>query len=330
MNNFIFNEQPGRTAIISRKEFLFFSGYSYLGMQQVPEFIELVKEGIDKYGWLFPSSRISNTRLQLYNECETLLSTITGMEDTVLASSGFLAGQLATTLWKDELINLYPSHPAIYGNNNGSNDHTPKKFAVDSVNMLTAAITDLSLISSGENEKIIIVDDSHGIGLIGKNGEGISGNFPEHKSTEYILSYSLSKAWNIQGGAVSCSRKIADDLRLLPAYTAATAPSPAMLHAFLKGQHLYQQQREKLQKNTSYFHSLIQHIKQVSYHPQLPVVILPSTINEHKLHQKNIIISSFAYPDPSGTKHHRIVINALHNFQDLEYLAACLHEIFVD
>ena len=210
MNTFIFDKQPGRTALANGKEYLFFSGYSYLGMQHVPEFAELIKEGIDKYGWLFPSSRISNTRLQLYNECEALLSSITGMEDTVLVSSGFLAGELATALWKDELINLYPSHPAIYGNHTGCSEHTTKKFAVDSVNMLTAAITDLSLISSGENEKILIVDDSHGIGLIGENGEGICSKFVANKNMQYVLSYSLSKAWNIQGGAVSCSKNIAE------------------------------------------------------------------------------------------------------------------------
>jgi 7-keto-8-aminopelargonate synthetase-like enzyme len=64
MNFYAFDATPGRTALIKGKEYLFFSGYSYLGMQQVPEFAALVKEGIDKYGWLFPSSRISNTRLK--------------------------------------------------------------------------------------------------------------------------------------------------------------------------------------------------------------------------------------------------------------------------
>ena len=65
-----------------------------------------------------------------------------------------------------------------------------------------------------------------------------------------------------------------------------------------------------------------------SYFFALIVFILPATTNENKLLDKNIIISSFAYPDPSGEKYHRIVINALHSFADLEYLANCLKEIF--
>src|SRR5215216_6199390 len=117
MNSLTLNETPGRTAFINGKEYLFFSGYSYLGMQYIPEFVALIKEGIDKYGWLFPSSRISNTQVAIYEECESLLSSITQTENTVLVSSGFMAGKLATALWRKEVFNLDPSHPAIQSNN---------------------------------------------------------------------------------------------------------------------------------------------------------------------------------------------------------------------
>lgn len=329
MNSLTLNEHPGRTAFINGKEYLFFSGYSYLGMQDVPEFVELVKEGIDKYGWLFPSSRISNTHLQLFQECEVQLSSITGMQDTVLVSSGFLAGSLATELWKGELVNLSPFHPAIERNNKASIDSAEKIYAIDSVNVLTAQITDFSFLTEDENSKIIIVDDSHGIGLIGSKGEGICSSIPAAKNISCILSYSLSKSFNIGAGAVSSSKNIADELRRLPQYSAATAPSPAILYAFMKGQQLYQVQREKLKTNITYFQSVIKNISTVIYHPQLPIFILPEVTDEIKLFEKNIIISSFAYPDPQGTKYLRVVISALHSFADLEYLAACLESVLI-
>src|SRR5947199_10832782 len=99
MQSLLFNQTPGRTAIVNGEEYLFFSGYSYLGMQHMPEFIALIKEGIDKYGWLFPSSRISNTQLKLYEECEALLSSVTGAEDTVLVSSVFTSVKMASAKW---------------------------------------------------------------------------------------------------------------------------------------------------------------------------------------------------------------------------------------
>ncbi len=94
---FELDNTPGRKCMITGKEFLFFSGYSYLGMNYVKQFRDNVKEGMDKYGILFPSSRISNTRLKLYEKFENRLSKITGME-TVSFSSGYLAGKTISAI----------------------------------------------------------------------------------------------------------------------------------------------------------------------------------------------------------------------------------------
>ena len=75
--NLYLEGKPGRTCRVDGQEFMFFSGYNYLGVNEDEEFIALVNEGISKYGWVFPSSRISNTRLALYEECEAMLSAIT-------------------------------------------------------------------------------------------------------------------------------------------------------------------------------------------------------------------------------------------------------------
>lgn len=323
MNSFLFDATPGRTAIINAKEYLFFSGYSYLGMQQVPEFVALVKEGIDKYGWLFPSSRISNTKLKIFEEAEALLSAITGMEATLLVSSGFTAGNIATAAFTGELINLEPSHPAIRQNNNNPQASI---FAVDSVETLHATISDFSFVNRGQNSKTIIVDDSHGIGLIGKNGEGIVSRLPENESTKYILTYSLSKAFHINSGAISCSAAMADQYRTQHGYTSATAPSPALLYAFIKAQSLYALQRIKLQYNMQYFQKLIENRSDIHYHPELPVFILPESTDVQKLMHQNMIISSFSYPNANGKKYNRIVLNALHRSEDLERLAVCLQQ----
>lgn len=173
----------------------------------------------------------------------------------------------------------------------------------------------------------MIVDDSHGMGLLGINGEGIISLLPKNTTTSYVLTYSLSKALNIVAGAISCSSSLAEELRTMPEYTASTAPSPALLHAFINGQDLYAMQREKLRNNISYFQSLIKELKEVIFHPLLPIFILPSTVDEEKLLQHKIIISSFSYPDPAGKKIQRIVLNALHTKTDLEILAEALNKI---
>jgi len=321
MSHIILDGNPGCTAYLRGKEYLFFSGYAYLGLQHVPAFAALVKKGMDKYGWLFPSARMSNTRIALFEECEQLLSSITGCEETVLVSSGYTAGRLATAQWSDDIINLAPSHPAIKRNNIQS---TAGVYAVDSVNILTAEVTDVTAQLQGKTVDTVIIDDSHGTGLSGNRGQGTAGYIERQPGVDYIFTYSLSKAWGINAGAISCSPGIAAAYRAQPAFTAATAPSPALLYAFIKGQEIYAQQREKLQQNIQYFHTLISPLNGVRCHPMLPMFVLPPGIYDEALFNKGIIISSFAYPDPKGPKINRVVLNALHTKNDLEYLAECL------
>lgn len=328
MKQLEFSATPGRTVMVDGTEHLFFSGYAYLGMHQVPAFTELVKEGIDLYGPLFPSSRISNTQLSLYATAEAMLAALTGSEDAVLVASGFTAGSIAVEQWQHELINLEPSHPAIKkGDTKRSARSCSNIYAVDAVNPVTAAVTDFSFVLSNSAAKTVIVDDSHGIGLLGEKGEGIAAYLPKNSNTDYIISCSLSKALNIIAGAICCSRQHAAVFRKMPAYTASTPPSPALLHAFVHGQKLYAAQRALLHNNIAYFQSCIQDLAGIRFHPALPVFILPDTVDDTILLAHHIIISSFAYPDPSGRKINRVVLNALHTREDLDRLAAVLHHI---
>ena len=116
---FNLENKPGRITTLNAQEYLFFSGYSYLGMGHTPEFIELIKEGIDKFGILFPSSRISNTQIDIYSQFEESLSLITGQEKTVSFSSGYLAGKAVAELFikgKEAYI-LENTHPVLKSNN---------------------------------------------------------------------------------------------------------------------------------------------------------------------------------------------------------------------
>lgn len=337
---------PGRTCMIDGKEFLFFSGYSYLGMNHVKKFRKLVKEGIDKYGILFPSSRISNTRLKLYEKFETRLSEITGMEDTVSFSSGYLAGKTISEIlssYKNILI-APGTHPAINTEsakninsvifNDWKNDvpylinsSEEDEFVLvaDSVNILTAAIHNFSFIKNIDDSKkiIFLIDDSHGIGVLGKNGEGIISDLPKKENIEYIICYSISKAFNIEGGAVSCSKKCAEKLRQHPNYTGSTAINPSLVHAFIKSKKLYAYQRKKLIKNINYIKKHLPNYL-IKHDSLLPVFICENENAEDFFFKKQVIISSFGYPDPSSKKINRVVINALHTQNDLQKLCNIL------
>jgi hypothetical protein len=144
---------PGRTCVVEGEEFLFFSGYAYLGMNHVKKFTDLIKEGIDKYGILFPSSRISNTRLKLYKKFEDRLSEITGMEDTVSFSSGYLAGSTISEILSSHknIFVAAGTHPAI-------NIETPHK--TNSANFNDWKDEVVGFINSSDENEFVLLSDS--------------------------------------------------------------------------------------------------------------------------------------------------------------------------
>ena len=336
---------PGRTCIVNEKEFLFFSGYSYLGMNHVKEFKDLVKEGIDRYGILFPSSRISNTRLKLFEKFEKRLSEITGMEDAVSFSSGYLAGKtISDILSSYKTIFVAPgTHPAISieitqkikGVNFNDwknkvvdliNSSPEDEFVIlsDSVDILKAEVHNFSFLENIDPVKkiILLIDDSHGMGILGKNGEGIIAELPKKENTEYIISYSLSKAFNIEGGAVSCSKIWSNKLRQHPNYTGSTAISPSLVHAFIKSKKIYAVQRKKLIKNINSLKKLLPPAI-VNHDFNIPLFVCANENAENFFYKNGIVISSFGYPHPSSPKINRIVINALHTKKDIKKVCRC-------
>ena len=208
------DKSPGRTCSENGKEYLFFSGYSYLGMNGVAAFISNIKEGIDKYGLLFPSSRNSNTKLGLYRKMEDALSNLISSEDSVIFSSGYLAGQtIAYILGQRQNIFIAPgTHPSIIPSTQKAQEESFTNWInqivpflnnslvkeciliADSVNIFEGRINNFSFVKDLRTNLQItfLIDDSHGIGILGENGGGILSTLPKQPNVEYIISYSLS------------------------------------------------------------------------------------------------------------------------------------------
>ena len=324
----------GRNAFIDGKEYIFFSGYDYLAVHTVPDFCKLVRDGIQKYGWVYPSSRISNTQIKLYEECEAQLSEITHTEETVLFGSGFNAGQSCIALFGKAVNNAPLSHPAILQQASElenfdkwqkelltTKSETPLVWASDAVNNFSVLKYDFDSFTQLETPATGIIDDSHGIGVTGKTGGGAAEYIQRNPRIDYLFTYSMGKAFGMEAGAVSTSKTYARQLRRLPSFTAVTPPSPGPLHAFLHGKDIYAQQLEKLRNNIQYTIELLKYVPRIKIHPELPIVILPSNIDEQAFFRNGCIISSFAYPDPNGEKLNRLVLNAAHTKEDIEKVA---------
>lgn len=340
---------PGRTCIINDTEYLFCSGYGYLGMSHLEGFIHNVVEGMRKYGTVFPSSRNSNTQFVLFDEMEMQLSRLTAQEESVIFSSGFLAGQTIAEVLshKNNIVAAPGTHPAIRLNRMNIpgisfpdwcssiiqtiNDSSQDEWIIfaDSVNIISGMVHDFSFLQrlSVDKRITILIDDSHGIGILGKAGEGIISLVPKKENIEYIISYSLSKAFNIPGGAVSASSSWCDLLRSHPNYSGSTSISPATAFAFMESQRLYATQRSVLLKNIALLSEAININVQEK---TLPIFPCGKNIVQQFFLDRGIVISSFHYPFPNSDLVERIVINALHTPEDISKIAGVFNEVCGD
>jgi 7-keto-8-aminopelargonate synthetase-like enzyme len=335
---------PGRTAQTTHGEWLFFSGYSYLGIQKEPGIASEAEKAFSQYGWLYPSARISNTPLQLYVEVEAALSRLTQLAETVLMGNGLMAGRAAISqIEAGSKILVGPAcHPAIEAGErykgsfdewashcleeiHRNDDEHPIYIVSDAVNPLTAEVYDFSFLQQVQKPVTCIIDDSHGLGLLGAHGEGISTRLPRLPNIAYMVTYSLSKALHLPGGAISCSdASKAEALRKTNWYATSTPPAPAPLHVWLQQTEIYARQRKVLRQNAEYLSQKIGHLPGVKWHPELPVFLLPTALDAAFFEAHQILISSFSYPNPKGTPINRIVLSALHTQDDLDKLAAVI------
>ena len=99
-NDFIIHQQPSNKIRLEEKEYHFFSGTSYLGMNQDQEFKQLLIEGMCQYGMSFGSSRNGNLQLGIYETAEQTMAAWVGAEKALTVSSGMLAGQLVAQYLK--------------------------------------------------------------------------------------------------------------------------------------------------------------------------------------------------------------------------------------
>ena len=335
---------PGRTTLIDGKEYLFFSGYSYLGLGMLPEYTNHVKKGIDLYGVVYPSSRISNTQLDLYTKMEEQLAAFVQTEDAACVSSGFLSARTAVEVVAEEMqvYALHHTHPASSAmaamqpipENQSWEDFLRQRAAANEYRFAVAAdsmyitpghINDFSFLKNTPADFNItfVVDDSHGIGWLGQDGRGIGSLLQLPANIELLLNFSLSKSFHMNGGAVCGSRKWINAVRRHVNYATSTPFMPSLAYAFTQAQELFQQQRVKLHQNIEYLQKLTAKHTFVANEGTPVFVVAKKSIAQHLL-QNNIIISSFGYPHPEDDPVNRVVVNALHTKSDFERLVQLL------
>ncbi|KAF2341533.1 aminotransferase class I/II-fold pyridoxal phosphate-dependent enzyme [Flavobacterium tistrianum] len=333
---------PDRVIEIDQEQYLYFGGTAYLGLPTNAKFQELVIQNILNWGTTYGSSRTANIQLTAYDAGESFLASHIGSEKAVTVSSGMLAGKLVIDLIKkqtDCFFHLNDTHNAIQTENSVSIflngdlngrllDSKSEKITIltDGVPSFETKPADLSFLEkiSKSKEITLVVDESHSLGITGKNGSGIYASI-EFPIKRKIMVSSLGKAFGLTGGVIASDSEFINQIKELETFTSAAGMNPAFVQTLSDAKEIYKIQHQKLKDNLSYIDPILIKNNNVLFDKNYPLIYLLSNELVEKLKQEKIIIASFKYTKDAEPLN-RIVITANHIKEDLDKLVNVLND----
>jgi 7-keto-8-aminopelargonate synthetase-like enzyme len=242
----------------------------------------------------------------------------------------------------EHLIYAPQTHPALWLNgtpeSTGSfsvwakktveriNGSTQNKWVLisNSVNNLFPEQYDFSFLRyiHPENEVLLIVDDSHGIGLLDK-GRGVLNTIPVLPNVKVTVVASMAKALGLDAGIVLGSTERVGLLKSSNEFLGASPPAAAGLYAFMQAAGVYRTELEKLQELMWYFSAKIER-QDWNFIPGYPVYFSQDPNLYSRLLEQQILISSFPYPDHKGTPLNRAVLSSWATKASLDRLLSAL------
>jgi len=337
-------------------EVLNFCANNYLGLADNPDVINAAKDGLDKYGFGMASVRFICGTQNLHKELELKISQFFNSDDTILYTSCFDAnGGLFETLLssEDAVISDSLNHASIidgirlckaqryrYINSDMNDlelqlkkakDARIKLIATDGVFSMDGYIAQLDKITdlAKQYDAMVMVDDSHATGFIGKTGRG-SAEFCGVMDKIDIWTSTLGKALGGASGGFTTGRKDIIDLlrqRSRP-YIFSNTVAPSIVAASLKVFDILSSTtklRDKLEENTAYFRDKMTSagfdIKQ-GEHPIVPIMLYDAVLAQKMaadLLEEGIYVIGFFFPVvPKNEARIRVQISAGMNLSHLD------------
>src|SRR5215207_393673 len=346
----------GPRITVNGKQVLNFCANNYLGLSSHPKTLQAAHSYLDSHGYGMSSVRFICGTQDIHKELEQKLATFLGTEDTILYVAAFDAnGGLFEPLFneQDAIISDALNHASIidgvrlckaqryrYEHNNMEDLEEKLKesaslrsriIVTDGVFSMDGTIAQLDKICdlADKYDAIVMIDECHSSGFLGKNGRGTH----EHKGVIGridIITGTLGKALGgASGGFTSGKKEIIELLRqrsrpylfsnsLAPHIVGASIAVLDMLSASTE-------LRNKLMDNTRYFREKIAEIGLdvlPGEHPIVPVMFgeaMPAVKMAEKLLEKGVYVIPFSFPVvPKGKARIRTQVSAAHSREDLQ------------
>ena len=349
---------PNRFINLGEREYLFFSGTAYLGIPQNEQFRQVLVDAMQQYGTIFGSSRNGNLRLDIYEKAEVQLAAFANAPAALTLSSGMLAGQAVVNWLKttDETTVFYAphTHPALWQSpdqqlpTDSFNDWANKTFHKNQPSITQSLNHSITIFSNSLDAVrsetysfewvnhlptdipiTLVVDDSHGIGVLGERGNGIWTQIPNRPNVRLIVTASLAKAMGLPGGVIFADSETIQAIRQTAFFGGCSPIPPAYLYAFTQAKAIYQQAEATLHRNIALAEQRLRPTELFRQAPGYPVFYTENDDLYPFLLKQGILIYSFAYPTAADKANTRIVISAFHEDSDIEQLASAVTEFVV-
>lgn len=346
----------GAWLVVDGKRVLNFCSNNYLGLANHPRIVKAAREAVEKYGVGPAAVRTIAGTMSLHVELDKRLAAFKGVEAAISFQSGFTAnmGTIPALVGKEDVIfSDELNHASIidgcrlsrakiirYAHCDAEDLEVQLKthrsqyrralVVTDGVFSMDGDVAPLDKIyeKTKQYEAILMVDDAHGEGVLGKGGRGIVDHFNLHGKVDVEIG-TLSKAFGVVGGVVAGNPLVVEWLhqrgRPFLFSSAMTVPDVAACLAALDILEESTELVDKLWDNTRYFKQEMRNLgfdTGQSVTPITPIMLGEAPLAQQfsrDLFDAGVFAMAIGYPTvPRGKARIRVMISAAHEKEDLD------------
>ncbi len=355
---------PGRLVVFDGRECLSFCSNDYLGLANHPDVVQAFRRGAERWGVGSGASHLISGHSVAHHALELELAEFVGRDRALLFSTGYMANLgvvtalcgRADTVLEDRLnhaslldaallsrarLQRYVHGDAADLERRLSRMEGGRALAVSdglfSMDGDLAPLPQLAAVTR-QHGAWLMVDDAHGIGVLGMAGRGTLEHFNLDQQQVPVLMGTLGKAFGVFGAFVAGSELLIDSLiQRARSYIYTTALPPAVAEAARTSLRLIREQSWRRE----HLLALVQRFRRGAAQLDLPLMISGTPVQplrvgsseqairlSQALLERNILIGAIRPPTvPAGSARLRITLSAAHSESDVDRLLAVLGEV---
>jgi 8-amino-7-oxononanoate synthase len=351
----------GMNIVVDGRPMVMMASNEYLGLSRHPKVVAAARKAVDEWGTSSCGSRLANGSRAYHVELEESLAAFLGKEACHVTSAGYLACicSLSSLVQRGDLLIVDPIiHASLWDGAllSGArierfehedmeslerllgqlDPNQAKAIAVDGVYSMAGHIASLpKLCALADNHGVtVVVDDAHGIGVLGRDGRGVCDHLGVTGRVDLIAG-SFSKSLASTGGFVAGSKAVIEYLRSSSRpiiFSAAISPSAAAsAQAALRVMQDEPQHRENLWANCRHLRGVLDSLGLDTW--QSPTPALPIIVGDKEKcywmwktlwDEGFFTVMAFAPGVPPGKDLVRVAVTALHTTEQLDRFGEAL------